>query len=572
MFEWMQDIAPYGILSTDARLILRSWNHWLETHSGIAAEDIIGRPLLEAFPELAERKLDEHFRRALQGEVSVLSTALHRYLLPLPAVGRESGRERMLQTVRIAPLPLAGGAGTITFIEDVTQRERQAALVRRQQEHDRLLSDVLALLLESDRPLETATELFPRIAAPLKLDAFFNYLCRPGDGELHLHAAGGITPEARRTMAALPIGSGLCGQVAARRSPIVEFRISESHGPAARDARRLGFRSYAGFPLVIGDRLLGTLAFASYERDELPPEAIDVLARVAQFLSIAIDRAQRESELRTAQGRLSEHAIELEARIAERTAKLHETIAQLESFSYTVAHDLRAPIRSLTGFTGILVEDYRANLPEEAQAIVERLHRASHRLDALTRDLLKFSRIVREDVRLAPVDVQELVQEIIAMTPALQADVVRCELPLGCVQAQRTLLQQCLSNLFDNALKFVAVGTRPRIVVRGELRTTAEPGSGAAGASSRALPAPAVPGRRWRIWVEDNGIGIPEGARERIFGIFERIPGPLAVEGTGIGLAIVARATEQMGGTCGVESKLGEGSRFWIELAQAALS
>jgi signal transduction histidine kinase len=571
--SWMQDLVPFGMFTTDADLVVRSWNQWLATHSGLPRELVVGRPLTDVFPDLIARRLDVHFVRALSGEISVLSTALHKYLLPFPPTSRERPGENMLQTARIGPLHVGGRIeGTLTIIEDVTQREIHAAILRRQQEHDRLLSEALALLLTSEQPLEIAAALFPRLAVPLKLDAFFNYILTPDGRELRLQAAGGVTPEVRKAMAVQPLGEGFAGLVAVRRAPMIESRAHLRDDPDARLVRRLGLRAYAGFPLVVGDRLLGTLSFGTYERDTIAPDEIEVLAKIAQYVAIAFDRAQREDDLREAQRRLSRHAEELEAKITERTAKLHETITQLESFSYTIAHDLRAPIRSLTSFTEILLSDFAAPLPEEGQALLRRLHRASHRLDALTRDLLKFSRIVRQDVKLAPVDLAELVDDIVSVTPALQDGVLTVQLPLGSVLAQRTMLQQCLSNLFDNAVKFTAPGTPPRIVVRSEIRpesAPAAPGAPAGPFHPSTMGAAAAGGPRRRIWIEDNGIGIPALAHEKIFGIFERVPGPVNVEGTGIGLAIVARAMEQMGGACGVESAPGEGSRFWLDLAVA---
>lgn len=567
---WMQDLAPYGVFTTDEDLVVRTWNQWLVTHSGLAPEAVIGRQLIEIFPEVMARRLDEHFLRALRGEVAVLATALHKHLLPFPVVGTDLPVPHMLQTVRIAPLPAGERiVGTVTIIEDVTQRECQATTLRRQQEHDRLVSDALAVLLQSEDPLAIAAEIFPRLAVPLKLDAYFNYLLSADGRQLELHHAGGITPEARRALAVLPLGESFCGQVAMRRVPLVESRVQHNELSYAQDVRRLGLRAYAGFPLLIGDRVLGTLSFGSYERDALAADEVEVLGKIAQYVAIALDRAQRDQALRSAEHRLRAHASELETKIAERTAKLHETIVQLEGFSYTIAHDLRAPIRSLTGFTDILLSDYAPQVPEEGQALLRRLQRASHRLDALTRDLLKFSRIVRQDVKLAPVDVGELVEDILSVTPALQDGVLTIQPPLSIVLAQRTLLQQCLSNLFDNALKFGQPGRRISIVLRTELRPAAatgvRPGLGTMSASTATI----VPtGPRRRIWIEDNGCGIPVQAHEKIFGIFERVPGPKPVEGTGIGLAIVARAMEQMGGACGVESTPGEGSRFWLELAE----
>ena len=133
---------------------------------------------------------------------------------------------------------------------------------------------------------------------------------------------------------------------------------------------------------------------------------------------------------------------------------------------------------------------------------------------------------------------------------------------LGVVWAQRTMLQQCLANLFDNALKFTPPGVVAHIVVRSEWQAAVAPVLVESGAPPAVAP-------RQRIWIEDNGIGIPLASHEKIFGIFERLPCSTHVEGTGIGLAIVARATAQMRGTCGVESVPGAGSRFWLEFAAA---
>ena len=225
---------------------------------------------------------------------------------------------------------------------------------------------------------------------------------------------------------------------------------------------------------------------------------------------------------------------------------LQEANRELEAFSYTVSHDLRAPLRALKGYTDILLEDYGPKLEATAKEYLSNLERAVVRMDALTRDLLSYSRIVRQQIELEPVCVDAVCREVTAMNPALQPPNTEMVVPpdLLPVRAHPTLLGQCLANLLDNAAKFVAPGVTPRIHIRTEPR-----------------------GDRVRIWVEDNGVGIDPAHHQKIFGIFERVGNLKTNQGTGIGLAIVARAAQRMGGICGVESSVGNGSRFWIELA-----
>lgn len=581
LLGWMQAIAPYGIFTTDAELRIQSWNQWLAQHSGLPAEKVVGQSLFQVFPNAHTRRFEEHFRRALAGEISMLSTGLHKYLLPLPVASGDFDVPYMLQTVRIAPLP-AGElvVGTITIIEDVTQRECQAAILHRQQERDRLLSEALGVLLRSSNPLMDVAALFPKIAPSLGLEVYSNYLFDAESQTLRLNASGGIPPKQKDAMSVLLLGEGLSGLVAERRTPLCLADLEPRPGAPAQAIETAALRAYCCFPLEIGERLVGTLAFGSYSRETITTDEMEFLATIGVYVAIAIDRALRENALHLAQRSLLEHADNLEAKVVERTARLHETIAQLESFSYTVAHDLRAPIRSLKGYCEILLSDY--TLPPEGNVILGRLQRASNRLDALTRDLLHFTKIARQDVQLEPVDVAELVHELLLTSTHLQDGVVVLQPPFEKAWGQRTLLQQCLSNLFDNAVKFARPGVPPKIIVRMERRRgpAEPPGSdpglpfnpptlGAGSANPFAGQTDLPNAQRVRIWIEDNGIGIVAEAHDKIFGIFERVSGLDHIEGTGIGLAIVARAMEQMGGACGVESTLGSGSRFWLELAAA---
>lgn len=237
---------------------------------------------------------------------------------------------------------------------------------------------------------------------------------------------------------------------------------------------------------------------------------------------------------------------DLERRVADRTGELKRALEQLEGFSYTVAHDLRAPLRSMQNFSVILLQDFAENLPPEAIDMLERIKSSSERMDGLIHDLLEYSRLGRIDISSHEVRLADVVEKVLAD----HADEIRSKNagiftghPLPMVLGHRATLEHVLSNLLTNALKFTRKGERPEIKIFAENR---EP---------------------WiRLVVQDNGIGIADEHRERIFGMFERLHGIEAYPGTGIGLAIVRKAIERLGGRSGVESAPGKGSLFWFEL------
>src|SRR5437868_6189761 len=150
ILAWVHEFAPYGVITTDADFRIQTWNRFMEVHSGLGPEAVLGKDLFQLFPEIGKRRLRGYFDRALTGEVSVLSTALHGYLVPLSLSVRDGAFSQMQQTARVAPLLFEKKVvGTIVVIEDVTQRELQSLILRRKHEHDELLSWALAHLLKS---------------------------------------------------------------------------------------------------------------------------------------------------------------------------------------------------------------------------------------------------------------------------------------------------------------------------------------------------------------------------------------------------------------------------------------
>lgn len=257
------------------------------------------------------------------------------------------------------------------------------------------------------------------------------------------------------------------------------------------------------------------------------------------------ERRQFEQALEAAKEQIRKHAEELETIVETRTAKLRETIGELEAFSYSVSHDMRAPLRAMRSFAEILLEEFGPKLDPAAVGYLEKISAAAHRMDDLIQDVLAYTRVIRAEIKLAPVDLERLVRQVIETYPPLHAPEVQIEIahPLPRVLGHDASLTQCLSNLLGNAVKFVAPGVKPLVRVWAESFHS-----------------------RVKLWVEDNGIGVAEEQFGRIFGIFERAGEVSEYEGTGIGLAIVKKAVERMGGRLGVQSTLGKGSRFWIEL------
>ena len=218
---------------------------------------------------------------------------------------------------------------------------------------------------------------------------------------------------------------------------------------------------------------------------------------------------------------------------------------------------MRAPLRAIKTLTHIVLEDHGAILPPEAGDLLNKVVAAA-RMDKLMGDVLAFSRVSRQPISLRPVNLQELIQNLLAERPELQPPraEITVEDPLLPVLGHEASLNQCLANLLGNAVKFVPPGVKPKVRVRTELVEPSEPGIAAR--------------PRVRLWVEDNGIGISPEGQQKVFELFVRLTGDY--EGTGLGLAIVKKAAERMGGRAGVESEPGKGSRFWLELPHLASS
>jgi len=263
-------------------------------------------------------------------------------------------------------------------------------------------------------------------------------------------------------------------------------------------------------------------------------------------VEIIVGTTRDVTDQRRVKDQLAEAAANLEEMVKQRTSKLLETIGELEAFSYTIAHDMRAPLRSLQGFSHILSSDYAKNLDENGKRFLDRIATSAERMDKLIQDVLDYSRVVRGELPFETIDVGRLLRGILETYPAFAPEKAEITLegPFPPVWGNEAMLMQILSNLMGNAVKFMADGAKPQVKIWAESRD-----------------------QNVRLFVKDNGIGIEADQHEKIFAIFQRVNKDY--EGTGIGLAIVKKAIDRMGGAVGLQSEPGHGSIFWIELRAA---
>ena len=232
--------------------------------------------------------------------------------------------------------------------------------------------------------------------------------------------------------------------------------------------------------------------------------------------------------------------------LAERAQQLSLANRELESFCYTIAHDLRAPLRAMEGLTALLLEEYTEKLDPSAQDYGLRIRTAAARMDQMIQELLAYSRLSLLSIEAQPVQLSSAIKDALSqLTWDLEqrnATITVKESP-HYLLGNYAILVQVLVNLISNALKFVQEGKTPEISIHDQLNDG-----------------------MLRVWVEDNGIGIAPEHQDRIFRIFERLHGRENYAGTGVGLAIVYKSVQRMNGRVGLESDLGKGSRFWFEL------
>ncbi len=450
-------------------------------------------------------------------------------------------------------------------------------------EHERLRS-LSEKLNETSNQLHTVglrlvalTELGQELAAERDPDRLVNLFCRAAHDIITSKSAclrilsedattpgyflsRGLTPEAHDRSAQLLPSSAFVRRVVETRLPCrasasdLEF---EKLGLPAVDPSA---RSVLGVPIVITSKVVGWLYLADrLVGDEFSDDDERLALTLAAQLAVSYENAQlyqkikkhaAELEIEVAKRRVSEKQVQqlnadLEGRVVERTAQLNEANQELEAFSYSVSHDLRAPLRAIESFSKALQIEHCQTIDSEGQRLLSTIRSETKRMGTLIDHLLDFSRLGRQPMTRVEIDMTELAQKAFEELannqgePALEFFLS----PLPRSSSDPTLIRQVFVNLLSNAIKFSRGETKPHIEVGG---------SSAVGTNT--------------YYVKDNGVGFDEKYSDKLFGVFQRLHGEDEFEGNGVGLSLVQRIIQRHGGKVWAHSKPGQGATFFFTL------
>ena len=437
--------------------------------------------------------------------------------------------------------------GTLAVFTNVTDR-KQAEAER---------EELLVVLEKRSAQMQTAAEVSKSASTILDLNTLLDRSVSLIKDHFGLYYIGLFLIDESGEYAVLQAGTGKAG-----RKMLEEGHRLDVGGPSmvgwctahnkARiatdvEAERVHFRnpilpetrSEIALPLISRDRCIGALSVQSTEETAFSTEAVAVLQTMADQLAIAIDNTRLYEQIQR-------YAAELEERVAERTAELAAVNKELEAFSYSVSHDLQAPVRRTEAFVNALLEDYADKLDNTCRDYLQRIRAASIQMRDLIQVLMDLAHVTRSEIRIEPVNLSGMAQAIAAdlQQRDQQRRVDWVIMPALLANADARLLRVVLENLLTNAWKF----TRKQAKARIEFGCIEEAGD------------------RMTCYVRDNGAGFDMTYAGKLFGAFQRLHTTAEFEGTGIGLATVQRIIHRHGGRVWAESALNQGATFFFTL------
>ena len=560
------DTSDDAVFSKALDGTILSWNAGAERIYGYLAGEIIGQRVSLLTPPDRPDEIPGILERLKRGE------AIEHY----ETVRVRKDGKRIDVALTFSPIRDDGGhiIGASTIARDITERkeaedERGQLLARERQAHAQteLAKQRLSLLAEASKALagsldyKTTLANVARLAVPDLAD-WCVVDALDSDGIIRRVSVAHVDPakidlalEVERRYPTDPNATSGVPNVLRTGKPELHAEIPDSKlAETARDPehlkilRELGLTSAMIVPLVGRDRVVGAITLvAAHPGRHYTAADLQMAEELARRCALAIENSMLYRDAQALN-------VELEHRVAQRTAQLEAANKELESFAYSVAHDLRTPLITLNGFSQVLLEDHASALGEEAQGYLRQLGESTRRMGELIDDLLDFSRLSRQPLNKHEVAVADLVRQALADLDGARAhrhvDVKIGDLPT--CQADPTLLKQVFTNLLSNALKYT--GKREAATIEIGWRDDAD-----------------KPG--FHIYfVKDNGVGFDMRYAEKLFRVFQRLHRADEYEGTGVGLAIVQRIVHRLGGRVWAEAEVDKGATFYFTLERSAIT
>jgi len=514
-------------------------------HVGYTADELLGMTPLDIKPEFTLARFQEivqPLRDGTQPSLTFETVHRHKDVHDIPV-------EIFLQLVRNE----GAESRYMAIVRDITERKQSEAKIERLSRAYRLLSRVNeAIVRAQDRD-----ELFTAICSAAVESELFRFVWIGMLDEQKLSVipvayAGveeGYTDKLNIRLDDEHTGNGTTGSAVREGTHVVcqDIEHDPSMAPWRDEALKRGYHAVGSFPIREAGCVVGSIGVYTLETQFFTPDIVKLMLEFAVDISFALDVLADKKRRQQAEDEIKQLNVELEHRVLERTRQLEDANNELETFSYSVSHDLRAPLRSIDGFSQILLKTYHDQLDATGEDYLQRVRRASQRMGHLIDDLLQLSQVTRGSLKRDSIDLSAIAEQVAddlrKTNPGRQ---VRFSLQQGLfVQADSGLLRIVIENLFGNAYKF----------------------------TGRTLGAEIEFGKRdidgeGVFFVRDNGDGFNMDYVHKLFGAFQRLHGVDEFEGTGIGLATVQRIIQRHNGKVWAEGKEGQGATFYFTLPQ----